>query len=85
MPLTFRYDHRALGINFFGIEDAVDHPVCFQSQRQIDLLGGHGFEIGGPIDKGESIPHTTLAGDGLIKHTAWKLRRALELHVLNPM
>ena len=67
-------DHRALGGHLVGLEQAVVHAVGFQPQGQVDLIGGHGLEVGGPIQEGEGVPIPAVAGDGFIQHLGRELR-----------
>lgn len=54
--LPFRDHHCPLGFHFLQVIGAVEHPVSFQLQRQVDFVGRHGLKIGCPIQISESVP-----------------------------
>jgi hypothetical protein len=84
-PLPLGNDDRAFGGDFLLVELAVDHAVGFEAQGKVDPVGRHGLVIRGPIEVGHGVPHAAFARDGFIEHAGRELRRAFELHMLDPM
>ena len=65
--LTFRDNDGALRRHFLFIKDAVSHAVCFKAQGQINFIGGHGLEVGRPIEESKRVPGAAFARDGFIQ------------------
>ncbi len=67
------------------IKLAVEHPVRFQLQCQVNFSGRHGFKEGGPVQVRERVPKTALPGNGFIQNAGGEVGRAFKLHMLHPV
>ena len=83
--LAFRENHRALGFGFFRVEERIDHPVRFDLDRKIEPISREGFEIGGPVVRGERVQGAAVPADLAEYRALGEVRRALELHMFNPV
>ena len=78
-----RHHDSPFGREFLLLKQAMQHAVRLKTQCNVDLVGGHRLEVGGPIEEGEGVARPSLAGDGLVDDLGWKPSRPLELHVLD--
>ncbi len=83
--LALGEDHGAFRFDFVGIKERVDHAIGLDAQRQRDLVGWHGFEVGRPVVRGERVEGAADAGDIAEDAALFEGRGALELHVLDPV
>jgi hypothetical protein len=81
----FRKDDRPFRFHFLRVEQAVDHAVRFEFQRERQMIGGQGFKVGRPVHVGKGVPAAAGTGNGFIRRTGRKTRCAFELHVLHPV
>ena len=85
VAFALRDDHGAFQFGLLRVEVAVDHAVGFQVERDVQLVRRQGFQVGGPVQRGQRVPKTAVARNGLVEHIDGVLGRALELHVFHPM
>src|SRR5688572_4323909 len=83
--LALRDDDSPLGGHFLREETAVGHTICFEAEGKIDLISGHGLEVGCPIHVRKGIPGSALARDRFIENIGRELLGPLELHVFYPV
>jgi hypothetical protein len=78
-------DDGPLRLGFLGVEEGVRHPVGFDAEREVDLADRQRLEVGGPIVRCEGVEDAAVAGDVAEDLALGERRRALELHVLDPV
>ena len=82
---TFFKHHVAFGPNHLLTKHQAAHAVGFEIHHVRQCLGGHGFEIGGDIGRGEGVQIAAEFGDGGIQFASGVAFGALEHQMLKEM
>ena len=72
----------ALIVQIHFVDDEAAHPVCFEKEREVELIGGQRVEVGGAVFIGRAVHRAAVVEDEIKMLARADVLRAFEHHVL---